>query len=346
MERYIAVDSGKFATKVAEYNINTDRIRKFAFRTRIGEGDFRDDALERNTCIVELDGQVYKVGNGARGQDAELKTDKSSIEHKISTLTAIARLCSDNEVDEVNVAIGLPAREWASVPKREDFKEYILPEGEIQIMIKLNNEMPPVLRRFRIKRRYCFPESLGALFCDDSPKVNVNSHVGVIDLGNLNLNATVWQGTELQQDVSITDELGGSILVQSLSQELSMKYGRCDERYVSQILLQPPENRYLRPSNHNPQIEAESKEVIKRHLLEHTKKIKRCCDGRKWSLDYMELIAIGGTCRILENEIREVFGQNIHILRNPSYCNVFGYLRMMCSKILEIGKVIPLEEAA
>ena len=56
MERYIAVDSGKFATKVAEYNINTDRIRKFAFRTRIGEGDFRDDALERNTCIVELDG--------------------------------------------------------------------------------------------------------------------------------------------------------------------------------------------------------------------------------------------------------------------------------------------------
>lgn len=345
MERYIAIDSGKFATKVAEYNPATQQVRKMAFRTRIGEGDMRDDAIENNTYIVAIDEKVFKVGNGAKGVDAELKTDKTSVEHRISTLTAIARLCSENEIDLINVAVGLPAREWASVPKRENYKEFLFPESvkEFCITIKVSSDATPVTKKFRIKRKFCFPESLGALFCDDSPKVNVNSIVGVLDIGNLNLNATVWQGTELQQDISITEELGGSILVQELSQELSVEFGRCDERYVAQVLLQKPEDRYLRPNNGDQKIMDRSKEVIKKHLLEHTRRIKRCCDGRKWSLDYMDLIVIGGTSRILKEELQEIFGKNIHILNYPNYCNVFGYLRMLCSKAPEIGITIPLD---
>lgn len=45
--RYIAVDSGKFATKVAEYDIQKKAVRKFSIRTKASDGDFRDDAIEK-----------------------------------------------------------------------------------------------------------------------------------------------------------------------------------------------------------------------------------------------------------------------------------------------------------
>lgn len=46
-ERYISIDSGKFASKISEYIPEYDGIRKFQIRTKVSEGDFRDDAIEK-----------------------------------------------------------------------------------------------------------------------------------------------------------------------------------------------------------------------------------------------------------------------------------------------------------
>lgn len=42
MERFIAVDSGKFATKVAEYLGKDKKVRTFQIRTKISDGYFID----------------------------------------------------------------------------------------------------------------------------------------------------------------------------------------------------------------------------------------------------------------------------------------------------------------
>lgn len=54
MERYISVDAGKFGTKVAEYLKEKDTVRVFQFRTKIGAGDFRDDAIEMIRLLLVL----------------------------------------------------------------------------------------------------------------------------------------------------------------------------------------------------------------------------------------------------------------------------------------------------
>ena len=353
MERYISVDAGKFGTKVAEYLKDKDKIRTFEFRTKVGTGDFRDDAIENDTFLIGVKDKVYKIGNGARGDGAELETSKQSIVHKNCTIAAVAKLVSDNEVDTVNLAVGLPAKEWAVVSKREDYKDFMFPKGIIEVQLKIDSTSPVVTKKFKINRdKSCvFPESIGALFMDDSPKITTTSYIGVLDLGNLNLNATLWQGTELQQDESITAELGGSILIQEVSQELSAEFSRCDEKYVAQILKKIPEKRHLTPKVKNPndkeeakrnkQIIEDSQELIHKLELEHAKKVKRCCDGRKWAIDYMDIVAIGGTSSIIGNELKEVFG-NITILKNSEMCNALGFLRMLCSRMPEINKVIPL----
>lgn len=344
MKRYIAVDSGKFATKFAEYDPKKDQVRKYSIRTRVSEGDFRDDAIEKSTVVVEIDGKVVKVGNGARGAGVNLDTDKKSEDHRICTLTALAMLASSKEKDEMYVAIGLPAREWASVSKRMDFKEYMLPDGDITVTIKKDSNSEAVKKTFCIKAKYVFPESIGALFMDETMNmVTPTSIIGVLDLGNLDLNATLWQGAELLQDKSATEELGGSILIQSLSQELST-ITACDELVVANILKQPADERCLPNIGTltDEQLE-ESKRVIKRVLQTHAERVKKCCRSRQWSLDVTNIIAIGGTSKDIADELKETF-QNITVLENSQYCNVLGYLRMLCSRIPEIGKVIPLKE--
>lgn len=343
--RYIAIDSGKFATKVAEYFPNGNYIRKCSIRTKIGDGDFRDDAIEENTVIVEIDGETYKVGNGARGDGVSLETDKKTDVHRICTLTAIATMASAKEKDEICVAIGLPAKDWAVVSKRMDYKDYILPDGEITVSIKKDSNAPVIKKTFVIKKKFVFPESIGALFMDETlPYITKTSITGVLDMGNLNLNATLWQGTEPILDKSVTDNLGGAILIQELSQELSTNITFCDELITANILKTSSDDRHL-PSDMNltdEQVES-SRALIKRVLKNHAEKVKRCCHARKWSLDVTRIIAIGGTSQDIEEELREVFG-NITILPESNYCNVLGYLRMMCSRLEEINDVIPLTE--
>ena len=54
MERYIAIDPGKYATKCAYVIENGDKISTVTckFRTKVSEGNFADDALEPSTMIA------------------------------------------------------------------------------------------------------------------------------------------------------------------------------------------------------------------------------------------------------------------------------------------------------
>lgn len=338
MERLIAVDSGKFATKVACYDQKLNETKIFRFRTRTGEGSFEDDALENNTYIVEINGKTYKVGNGARN-DAELNTSKTSEEHKICTLTAIAMLVG-NKAEEVNVAIGLPFKEWEIVEKRNAYKNYILPDGEISVKLMTSSNSPAVEKTFRIKNKYVYPESIGALYLDNMEEY-FDSNAAVIDIGNLNINCTQWNNFEPDKEACLTGELGGNTLISGLATELSAEFGRVNETLVAKKLLLPREQRCLVPTNgKESDIPDRSKKYIDKYMLEHARKIRRACDAKQWSLDFMKLIFIGGTSEILKDEIYEVFGDSVYIPEHPEYANVLGFLRLLGAKTL--NTIIPL----
>ncbi len=343
MERFIAIDSGKFATKVAEYNKKLDQVKKFSIRTKVSDGDFRDDAIEKSTHVVEIDGKVYKVGNGARGAGAELVTDKQTDTHKICVLTVLSMLASSNEVDDINVAIGLPLSDWAYVTKREDFKEFILPQGEVTVKIKKDSVSEPVTKTFRIQRRYVYSESIGALFADELyGKVGLNTITGVIDIGNLNLNATYFQGVEPIIDKSVTANLGGEILIQELSSEISTHIAPIDE-FITANILKSPDRIVPVDFGVSKEKAEESRAVIKRVLLNHAKDVLRQCNSKKWATKMMKIVAIGGTSKDIEAELKEVF-ENIVVLNNSEYCNVLGFLRIMCAQDPSVSKEISISD--
>lgn len=340
MEIYVAVDSGKYATKVAVYSPVADEVKTFKFKTRFGPGNFEDDALESNTVIVEYEGNTYKIGNGA-STEAALETTKASEIHKICTMAAIAMCVSSNEVDEVHAAIGIPVKEWENVEKRLEYKKYILPDGEVSIKLMAKSDGDIVDKRFKIVSKHVYPESQGALFLKKVAPLS-NGTVAVMDLGNLNINCTCWNHRELDRQYSLTDELGGNILISGLSQELSAEFSRCDETYVAKVLKQPLEDRYLKPNRPNPDVESLSKQMINDYLLNHVKMIRRKCDAKHWSLDFMDIVFIGGTSDLLRNEIKEIFGESSYIPKHPEYANVVGFLRVMCAKFMDKVIAVPL----
>lgn len=336
MKRYVAIDSGKLATKVAMYDEKAKRALKFKFRTKYGAGDFRDDALEASTFLAKIGDTVYKIGNGA-SQEAAMETTKQTEIHRICVLTALAMCASSNETDEFYVAVGMPVKEYEIVEKREAYKAFILPDGEITVSLKTKSEKEPETKKFKVIFKAIYPESAGVLYLD--MKKYAGKTAAVIDIGNLNINNTVWNNFELDKDYSLTDELGGNVMIASLSQLLSAEFSRCDERTVLQALKQEPENRKLIPIRPNKDIEERSKKMIDEFLLSHVQKIKRKCDAKQWSLDFMELAFIGGTTSLLKNEIRQVFGDTVYIPENPEYANVVGFLCRLCALKLRI--VIP-----
>ena len=345
MERFIAVDTGKFATKVSEADANLNCLkREFSIRTKYGEGDFRDDAIEAQTVIAQVGDKVYKVGNGARDEEAGLDTSKKTEIHKVCTLVALATVASSNEKDVFHVATGIPCSEWANVSKRCDFKEYLLPEGDITVTIKTKSSLPPVKKTFTIKERYVYPEGIGGVLADGVfENVSENPHIptGVIDAGNLNINFTYWQGLEPILDKCTTSEAGGVRLISDVAGDISSSIDNCDSLIISNILTNAPEDRCL-PSGlglTDEQIE-ESKRVIKNSIKKYVQKnMYRNCRSKDWSLNAMRIIAIGGTSQIVEDELKEQFG-NVTVLPNANYCNARGYLRLMCANSKDYGERI------
>jgi plasmid segregation protein ParM len=300
------------------------------FRTKASKGYFEDDAIESDTVIAEIEGQVLKIGTGAL-TEAETSTSKKTDIHKWCTLLAIARECSADEVDNVHVAIGIPVKDYEDVLSRNEYREFILPDGEITVRYKEASEAPVITKTFRIVSRDVLPETLGALFVEG---YNPIASTGVIDIGHLNVNLTAYVGTEIDKKYSLTDVLGGNNLVTGLAQELSSAFSLCDEKTVAMVLAREGKDRCLKTVNPNPELEARSKEIIDEYLLNHVREIRRKCDAKRWPVDFMNFVAIGGTSYVLRNEIHEVFGKNVLIPDQPEYANAKGFLRIMVGKRL------------
>lgn len=338
-ELFIAVDAGKMFAKTAYYDPDTEYIGKFRFKTKTGEGNMDDDALEEKTFIMTIGGKTYKIGNGA-STPAEMVTSKKTETHKLCTLAAIA-LCVDSYGEaDVHVILGMPIDEYRIVEKRIEYRDFILPDGNITIAFKKKSENPEKKVSFTIVSKSVCPEGAGALYLDMNRYARKSA--AVVDIGNLNAGLSMWDNFEPQYDLSKSSELGGNMLCSKLSQELSAAFGRVSKNMALWLLTQEKEDRKLTPNNKDPEVENKSREMIHDIIIRHLKQVKEQCDTLQWSLGFTELAFIGGTTRVIADEIREVFGDNVFIPQNPEFANAFGLLRRLCAK--KLGKIIHYPE--
>ena len=330
MSKYIAVDCGKYETKVAVCDDSERSYREFKFRTKMDQGRFDDDMLGRGTYIAEIDGgKVVRIGADAT-IETEKVTSKSDEMHRSATLLAIALAIGKPGKEDVTVAIGVPYTICADVEARNKYKEYMLPDGaEHTVKVKRTAAEEPYTVSFKVIKRYVYPESIGAMYEFPEKFMEV---AGIIDIGNVNRGGTYINTRSIAQNYSFTDEHGGQDLVSSLADKLTVEMGaRCTVDLVAKVLTKPYEKRYLVNKTGDKTLEEKSRKVIDAHLKEYASGVKKLCDTRTWPLDFMELVAIGGTAQLLRRELTEVFGQSIYIPENPEKINARGFLARICA---------------
>ena len=339
--RFSSVDSGKLRTKFA--GLDTDAGKYSGVRmffTRYSKGaSFADRDFQPGTYIVQVDdGDIYMIGRDARIR-AERETTKASEIHRICTMTSLAMSCSPQQVCEVIPSICIPVDIGKNPATRNSYAEYILgkPEQEHVVKMKLAPNADIITLRFVISgKQYIYPEGSGVQY--EYPELFTirNKKTAVIDIGNLNVNGTVYRGPNDQdKELGFTCELGGEIMISTISKRLSTKFGfRVSESDTARILNCPPEMRYLDTDmydeNETERIKRESAEIISGCMLEHANQIKQSCEGARWSLPIMQKVFEGGTTPFLENELRQVFGNRIFIPDNPATVSTVGNLRMTC----------------
>jgi hypothetical protein len=83
--------------------------------------------------------------------------------------------------------------------------------------------------------------------------------------------------------------------------------------------------------------------IVAKVKRQHAEEVKKICHTRKWSLDLLNIVAIGGTSKDIEEELKSAFGKNLVVLENTEFVNVLGALRMMCSR--ELDKLVNINNS-
>lgn len=202
--RFIAVDTGKFATKAVTLR-GEGSERFITFRTK-SEETMRTEA-QGKSYIVEYKGKRYLVGEQAEVSSAKLT--KAEDIHRISTYTAIHQLANGD--DTVVVAIGCPLSVFENPESKEDYKKYMFPDRQIEIKV---NE---TTKKLTILSVIVFPESSGIIYLDRKYE---SMSAGIIDIGGLNVNACVYNKTMPIISTLFTENLGSNVLAQNLKMHL------------------------------------------------------------------------------------------------------------------------------
>ena len=305
--RFIAVDTGKFATKAV--TLRGDGSERFiTFRTK-SEETMRTEA-QGKSYIVEYKGKRYLVGEQAEVSSAKLT--KAEDIHRISTYTAIHQLANGD--DTVVVAIGCPLSVFENPESKEAYKKYMFPDRQIEIKV---NE---TTKKLTILSVIVFPESSGIIYLDRKYE---SMSAGIIDIGGLNVNACVYNKTMPIISTLFTENLGSNVLAQNLKNALATKYGEDIPQWMMEDILR---DGYVVDNMSSSGIREGSKEFIADFKKKHIESIIKKCEANGWNLRLTRLVFTGGTSELLRNEILQVIPGAI-ICEEPEKVNVRGFLK-------------------
>ena len=307
---YVAVDCGKADTKVC-LKKDDGSVKKRIIPTTLYEASGMEDLqreTEKNILEIFYQGKSYVIGAPASGLIRD--NSKKHIIHKMVTLSVIADIVPDNSY--VRAAIGCPLECYASKKERQEYLDYVLPSGKVEIEVNGRK------RRFFADRRAVFAEAYGPLLL--YPEKFRNRTFGVIDIGGFNVNGCYFLNGRLIPEANITNQLGKFRLVSSLIRPLNRLSPAADfHAYEVEEAIR---------TGYVINAEEESRRIIAGEKGKYFEAIIEACRKSGWNLDFCDLIFCGGTSELLRELIMERFPKAF-IPEESNFTNAMGYLKMM-----------------
>lgn len=301
MLKVLSVDSGKYATKAIIKLEDGDK--KIIFRTKM-DSTMEEKSADKRSCVMVYNDDRVLIGETAETVDYD-KTKAKKI-HKYCTYSAIAQLVENG--DEVILTIGCPLSIFNNVEERNQYKKYMHDKGELNIKINGNE------KTFTIKKVIVCPESSGIVY-KNTMKYK-GKLIGVIDIGGLNTNCSIYDNLAPIKSTCFTTNLGANIMRNELKQHLNSIF--------PEINLQDWQMEYIIKDGFIKSNKEESKKIIKDFLQKHINNIIGEAKRKGWDINNIDFIFVGGGSKLLEGEIKNVI-PDAEISDTAEWDNVEGF---------------------
>lgn len=306
----IVVDSGKFATKAISLS-ESGETERLTFRTKMSETE-ESITNASETYAVEMNGQRYLLGKLANESDWE--TSKANDLHRLAIYTAIHHFIEDG--DDVVLAVGCPLSVYTKRKHREEYEDYM--QGKEPVTITVNGDT----KTFNIKDVHALPETSGYLF-KNATKYK-DKMFAIIDIGGLNANCCQYNGNDIIHESDITVNEGMNTLFNTIRNAINKEFSaNITLIQVEQFMKADRDERYIRKDKAN------SNKLIQKLTLQHVRNIHNTLKQNGWDTDNMEFIFVGGGSLVLDEEIREVFGDDVVISESAVWDNAEGFAKLL-----------------
>ncbi len=315
----IAVDSGKGQTKIAKYN-SDGSVGLSSFDTRVTEGEdkLRSTGLTGKFYTVDYNSKTYTVGKsyGILTTNESSDSKKDDV-HRLSILTAIAE--NTEPGDSVTVGIGAPLSVYQDRVAVNEYLNYIFPETHVQMIVDDKE------KDFYINKKKVFAEATGIMYL--RPELFTDKTLGVIDIGNLNVNGFVADNLTLRSDMSFTSKLGGVKLINAIQVACNQEMPDLEKPYDFNEVVRGIKAGVMPFDN-----SGKSKKIIADKVEEHLKAIQKECQKAGWPISRLEYICVGGTSALVADHLPSYFnGEYCMVMDEPEFANAKGFLSAICA---------------
>lgn len=298
----IGNDPGKYGTKVVT-KVNGE-WKKLYIRSKISTEP--DNVLMGDNYLINYKGITYLIGEG--GNDYSLDTDKQSLQHKLCTYVGVDEMAGD---ELSSIVVGCPMSIWKNPEKREEYQNYILDDGKIDLSIG------DISKTIELLDVVAFPECGGVAYAEPEEDF-VDNIRGVIDIGGLNVNGCLFENLSPIKDSDFTVNLGSIILKNEIKTMLNKEYPSINlqEYDIPQIMKK---GLFIKGKE-----EERAKKLINNVINGHIERIIRETKKKNWSINTLDItMAGGGTIDIGMKRIKSHIPQ-AKISNDPIWDNAKG----------------------
>ncbi|MGG1289840.1 ParM/StbA family protein [Bacillus smithii] len=316
-QAFIAIDSGKYATKaMMEYKGKTYIS---VFRTKMQEVSDVGVDIQPNSFKIEFDGKQYLLGDMVSENRSDFNLSKETLIHKIAIYTAIVELMKKANAYFQNVylhvAVNVPIHVYKNKTLKDSFKEYIENKNKT-IFIRINDKT----HVFNLNDiTICF-EGMGLVYVNTQEYSKHSS--AIIDIGGLNTTYCIFNGIQPEFNSMTVSPYGTNTLKATLEQELVQKFNM---NVSASDLEQIIKKGYF---SHMGKIYNNSRDLIEKIKKNHLEHILNYAKQHGYTFNQDKIFFSGGGALLLQKEIQDVF-PNATTVINPQFANVKSFMEII-----------------
>lgn len=271
----VAIDSGKYAQKMY-WGSDVDKL---TFETGIEEIPAKSPMYH---TIVEFKDKLYAVANnGKKSWDAS-KDDEM---HQVLIYYSLTRIGLNADC-LINLIAGTPSLKFKNFEARQSLRDRIYNNGEAKITVN-GREHTLLFNDVLI-----LPEGSGIIYQTANYAEYSQELIGVVDIGGLNAQGTVFDRTNIIGTTVFTENIGANILEEKCKKALNEK------NYNFQLYEM---YHILRKLDREPE---EVQQIVKEVMEKHLDEIFETMKASNWNINHMVIVFTGGGSLLLKDLIQ------------------------------------------